>query len=78
VGKKGFDLAWVAAFLQTDDDRRRFFEAYGPRSRALAVATDAARAHLARFSPLVEWYGRRWRASAPPRRSADHPSEVTW
>jgi MoaA/NifB/PqqE/SkfB family radical SAM enzyme len=63
--KIGFDLAWAGAFLASDGERDRLCAAYGPRSAAVERAIADARRHIARFSPLVEWYGRRWRAEAP-------------
>jgi len=62
--RRGFDLAWAAAFLASDEQRRSFLDAYGARPAALEEATVAARTHLARFSPIVELYGRRWRGPA--------------
>jgi hypothetical protein len=59
--RKGFDLAWVGAFLATDDDRRRLLGAYGPRPGGLTAAIASARLHLHRFSPVIDWYGRGWR-----------------
>jgi tRNA A-37 threonylcarbamoyl transferase component Bud32 len=59
--QKGFDLAWASAFLPSDAARDEFFAAYGTRSPALDAAIAAARAHLARFWPLVDYYAGRWR-----------------
>ncbi len=66
--KRGFDLAWAAAFLATDLDRARFYAAYGARPAPLDAAIADANRHLRRFSPLVEWYGQRWRRAAPTLR----------
>ena len=63
--RKGFDVAWAGAFLATDADRERLLAAYGPRSPELEDAIRIARAHLDRFAPIVEHYGRRWRAAGP-------------
>jgi hypothetical protein len=60
--RKGFDVAWAGAFLAADEERARLLAAYGPCPAPLAAATRAARAHLDRFCPIVDWYGRRWRA----------------
>jgi MoaA/NifB/PqqE/SkfB family radical SAM enzyme len=59
--KMGFDLAWAGAFLAGDRERDRLRAAYGPCPAELNEAIVAARRHISRFSPLVEWYGRRWR-----------------
>ncbi|HEX4454154.1 MAG TPA: lipopolysaccharide kinase InaA family protein [Kofleriaceae bacterium] len=59
--QKGFDLAWASAFLPSDAARDELFAAYGPRSAALDAAIAGARAHLARFWPLVDFYAWRWR-----------------
>jgi tRNA A-37 threonylcarbamoyl transferase component Bud32 len=64
--RKGFDLAWAGAFLATDEDRARLAAAYGGYPAPLAAAVRSARAHLDRFFPIVEWYGRRWRAPGLP------------
>jgi len=69
--RKGFDVAWASAFLATDEERARLHAAYGPCPPPLADATRAARAHLDRFFPIVEWYGRRWRAPGPSPRAAE-------
>ena len=70
--RKGFDVAWASAFLATDEERARLLDAYGPCPAPLAHATRAARAHLDRFFPIVEWYGRRWRgALGEPARAAE-------
>jgi hypothetical protein len=62
--RKGFDLAWAGAFLASDGERARFLAAYGPRAVPLADAIRGAGAHLDRFAPIVDWYGRKWRAPA--------------
>jgi hypothetical protein len=71
---RGFDLAWAGAFLATDEERAQLAAAYGPHPAPLVDAERAARAHLARFSPIVEWYGRRWRE---PGLSTQPTAEVT-
>ena len=58
---RGFDLAWASAFLPSDAARAAMFAAYGERTPALDDAIAAARAHLARFWPLVDFYAWRWR-----------------
>ncbi len=62
--QKGFDLAWAAAFLPDEHARMRFFAAYGRRDAALDAGISAARAHLARYQPLVTLFARRWREAA--------------
>jgi hypothetical protein len=59
--KRGFDLAWAAAFLP-EEGRARLFDAYGARSPALEQAVVDARVHLVRFHPLIDWFARRWSA----------------
>jgi hypothetical protein len=63
--QRGFDLAWVCAFLRDDVIRARLLDAYGPRSPELEHAFCAARAHIARFSPLPRWEARRWSEVSP-------------
>ena len=58
---RGFDLAWASAFLPSDAARDAFFAAYGALTPGLESAMTAARAHLARFWPLVDFYAWRWR-----------------
>jgi hypothetical protein len=59
--EKGFDLAWAAAFLPDAAARDAFFVAYGPLSSELDTSIAHARAHLARFWPLVDIFAKRWR-----------------
>jgi tRNA A-37 threonylcarbamoyl transferase component Bud32 len=58
--KKGFDLAWAAAFLPDDESRARFLSGYGAPPAGTAIAIRRAEAHLLRFAPLIDWFARRW------------------